>query len=286
MNNLIPKLPERSPDSHKGTYGITLIIGGSRGMSGAATLCGSAALKSGAGLVQVGSPISIRHEVAIGNPCYTTIGLSEDGEGRFNKDAIQLIFPYIEKAQSVVLGPGTGTTDACKKIAHNLLEIESPVLLDADALNSLASDGFPTSFKNKKVIITPHPGEFSRLTKSSTQDIQKNRNSHAINFAIKHGVIVVLKGHGTIVTNGKNTYINSTGNPGMATGGSGDILSGIIGALMGQGIEPYDAAILGVYLHGLAGDIAKLKLGEYSLTALDILKYLPSAFLVHGKKLD
>ena len=285
MNNLIPQLPHRDTNSHKGTFGTTLIIGGCKGMSGAMVLCGTAALKSGAGLVQVGTPTSIRFEVAIGNPCYTTIALPEDEEGRFNHQSIQTIFPLISKASAVVLGPGAGATKACQEMASHLLNLQIPVLLDADALNSLASESFPTAFKNKQVVITPHPGEFSRLTRLTAKEIQADRKTLAMSFAQAHGIIVVLKGHGTVVSDGKSVYTNATGNPGMATGGSGDVLSGIIGALLGQGMQAFDAAKLGVYLHGMAGDCAKKQLGEHSLTALDILEHIPSAFLFHEKAL-
>ena len=254
-------------------------------MSGAMVLCGTAALKSGAGLVQVGTPTSIRFEVAIGNPCYTTMALPEDEEGRFNHQSIQTIFPLISKASAVVLGPGAGATKACQEMASHLLNLQIPVLLDADALNSLASESFPTAFKNKQVVITPHPGEFSRLTRLTAKEIQSDRKTLAMSFAQAHGIIVVLKGHGTVVSDGKSVYTNATGNPGMATGGSGDVLSGIIGALLGQGMQAFDAAKLGVYLHGLAGDGAKKQLGEHSLTALDILEHIPSAFLFHEKAL-
>lgn len=284
MNNNLPPLPGREVDSHKGTYGTTLIIGGCIGMSGAMVLCGTAGLKSGAGLVQIGTPVSIRQEVAIGNPCYTTIALPEDEEGRFNCQAIEKICPFISKASAVVLGPGAGPTKACQEMASHFLNLELPVLLDADALNSMASDRFPTAFKNQQVVITPHPGEFSRLTGLSVKEIHADRKTLALNFAQTHGIIVVLKGHGTVVTDGKSVYTNTTGNPGMATGGSGDVLSGIIGALLGQGVKAFDAAKLGVYLHGLAGDHAKKQLGEHSLTALDILTHLPSAFLLHAKE--
>ena len=252
-------------------------------MSGAMVLCGTASLKSGAGLVQIGTPISIRPEVAIGNPCYTTIGLPEDEQGRFNHQAIEKISPFISKTNAVVLGPGAAPTKACAEMVSHLISIEIPVLLDADALNSIATDGFPTHFKNRQVVITPHPGEFSRLTKLTVKEIQADRENLALNFALAHGIIVVLKGHGTVVSDGKSVYTNTTGNPGMATGGSGDVLSGIIGALLGQGMQANDASILGVYLHGLAGDFAKKQLGEYSLTAQDILTHLPSAFLFHAK---
>lgn len=285
MNHGIPHLTNRLPDSNKGTFGTTLIIGGCKGMSGAMVLCGTAALKSGAGLVQVGTPTSIRFEVAIGNPCYTTIALPEDEEGRFNHESIQTIFPFISKASAVVLGPGVGATKACQEMASQLLNLEIPVLLDADALNSLATESFPTAFKNKQIVITPHPGEFSRLTGLTAKEIQSDRKTLAMNFAQSHGIIVVLKGHCTVVSDGKSVYTNTTGNPGMATGGSGDVLSGIIGALLGQGMQAFDAAKLGVYLHGLAGDHAKKQLGEHSLTALDILEHIPSAFLFHEKAL-
>ncbi len=281
MSNDLPCLAPRNIQAHKGTFGTTLIIAGSKGMSGAAILSGIAALKSGSGLVRIACPASIQTEVALGNPCYTTLALSEDKEGKFNHKAINEIATHLKNVDAVVLGPGVVASKACEQLILHLLDLEIPVLLDADALNSLSIYGIPSTFKNKRVVITPHPGEFARLTRLSISDIQSNRVIHAQTFSQKYSFTVILKGFGTIVTDGTTVYTNSTGNPGMATGGSGDVLSGIIGALLAQGLTVFDAAKLGVYLHGLAGDFAKAKLGEHSLTALDILTFIPDAFLAH-----
>jgi NAD(P)H-hydrate epimerase len=153
-----------------------------------------------------------------------------------------------------------------------------PLVLDADGLNALADQ--PESLKNHAgpIIITPHPGEFARLLESDVPSVQSHRQELAGQFAEKYDVVVVLKGHGTVVTDGQRVFVNSTGNPGMATGGTGDVLTGLIAALLGQGLEPFGAAQFGVYLHGLAGDLAQVELGEVSLIASDLLTFLPHVF--------
>lgn len=273
----LSKLPPRSPDGHKGDFGRVLVIAGSRGMSGAAVLCGSAALRGGAGLVRTAVPRGILPIVAAGNPCYMTVPLSEDGEGRFTLAAVTELRQLICENNVAALGPGLGRSqDLDAMIADLLLQVEKPMVVDADALNALAHDMSRFKEHAGPVVITPHPGEFARLLGTTITVVQEQRREHAARFAAEHGIVVVLKGRGTVVTDGRRIYENTTGNPAMATGGTGDVLTGLIAALLGQGLEPFAAAQVGVYAHGLAGDLARDRLG-ISLIASDLLDYLPLA---------
>lgn len=271
----IPKLRPRRIDAHKGDFGRVLIVAGSRGMSGAAILCGSAALRAGAGLVTVACPDDVWPIVAAGNPCYMTLPLSDN-------DPLPLE-QAIDAADVVVAGPGMGMSAASQNRVATLLRSSAKrMLLDADALNVVAqSPQFLTPHQGDR-ILTPHPGEMSRLTGLSTADIQSRREEVTSGAAQKFASVLVLKGHETLVCDGARLYRNSTGNPGMATGGTGDVLSGVIGALWAQGLSAFDAAVLGVHVHGLAGDLAKARLGETSLTARDLLDYLPPAFVTQA----
>jgi len=280
MTNIttLPILPARAADSHKGTFGKVLVVAGSRGMSGAAVLCGSAALRGGAGLVQVATGADVQPLVAAGNPCYMTFplsielkthGLAEMGD----------ILELAKEATVLAFGPGLGQSPKLAEILEILLvQTAIPVVLDADGLNALAtltSDVFKR--RTAPTILTPHPGEFGRLLEKSTEEVQADREVLALEYARDHRVVLVLKGKGTIVTDGERLYRNTTGNPGMATGGSGDVLTGLIAALVAQGLEPFDAAVLGVYTHGKAGDLAAARVGQVSLIATDLIDELPRA---------
>jgi NAD(P)H-hydrate epimerase len=279
----VPRLPPRRPEGHKGTYGRVLAVAGSRGMSGAAVLCGSAALRGGAGLVRVAVPAEILPIVAAGNPCYLTAPLPQDDSGRLSDRALPLLLELVRGNSAVAIGPGLNQSPEVGALLREVLELTpEPLVRDADALNVLRDHQESLSRHAGPVILTPHPGEFARLTGLDTAAVQADRRGLAVRYAAKHGVILVLKGHGTVVTDGKRVFINPTGNPGMATGGTGDVLTGLIAALLGQGLEPFAAAQLGVYLHGLAGDLAREQLGEPSLIASDLLQYLPAAFRTHA----
>ncbi len=278
---VLPKLPPRAADSHKGTYGTVLIVAGSRGMSGAAVLCGSGALRGGAGLVRVATPIDVQPLVAAGNPCYLTACLPiEVARHGLAEDAAPLIIELAESANVVAIGPGIGRQGKVDEIIDLVLkQLKRPVVLDADALNALASlSGDALKRREAPTILTPHPGEFGRLLKVPTSEVQAHRQELALKFATEQNVVLVLKGHETIVTDGQRLYINATGNPGMATGGAGDVLTGLIAALVAQGLAPFDAAQLGVFLHGKAGDLAALQKGQVSLIASDLVDFLPAAF--------
>jgi len=276
----IPRLSPRVKDSHKGTYGRALIVAGSRGMSGAAVLCGSACLRGGAGLVQLAAPGEILSIVASGNPCYMTTPLSQDMRGQLRSSAIDELTSIAKDwADVVAIGPGLGQSEAMPGIIAAMVErAVTPLVIDADGLKALAHLDRET-WKNHRVpiVLTPHPGEFARLTRRSSDEIRSQREELAVQYAASQNVVLVLKGHGTLVTNGKKTHVNPTGNPGMATGGTGDVLTGLIAALIGQGIEAFDAAVLGTWVHGRAGDLAADHFGQTALIASDLLTYLPAA---------
>ena len=281
MIETIPKLKPRAVDGHKGDYGKVCIIAGSVGMSGAAALAGRAALRAGAGLVRVATPKSVLPIVAAIEPSFTTIALPEDGDGRISAKAIHAVLEAIGENDAVAFGPGIGTSGAIRSVLEILLE-QQPLrlIIDADGLNNLAGiKNWPARLK-AKLILTPHPGEMKRLWSGLFREqLPAERQEQALQLAQRTNTVVVLKGAGTVVTDGEKVYINKTGNPGMATAGSGDVLTGVITALLGQGLSDFDAAVLGVYLHGLAGDIAAGKIGRVSLIATDIIDSLPDAFL-------
>ena len=281
MIETIPKLKPRAVDGHKGDYGKVCIIAGSVGMSGAAALAGRAALRAGAGLVRVATPKSVLPIVAAIEPSFTTIALPEDGDGRISAKAIHAVLEAIGENDAVAFGPGIGTSGAIRSVLEILLE-QQPLrlIIDADGLNNLAGlKNWPARLK-AKLILTPHPGEMKRLWSGLLrEELPAERQEQALQLAQRTNTVVVLKGAGTVVTDGEKVYINKTGNPGMATAGSGDVLTGVITALLGQGLSDFDAAVLGVYLHGLAGDIAAGKIGRVSLIATDIIDSLPDAFL-------
>ncbi len=277
----IPKLKPRKPDAHKGDFGRVCIIGGCIGMSGAAALAGRAALRAGAGLVRVAVSESVLPIVASIEPSYTTVPLVEDSSGRISAKAINTILDAVNENDCLAFGPGIGTSGGIQSILETLLQQENlRMVIDADGLNNLSAiKDWPDKLK-ADLILTPHPGEMKRLWSGLFREqLPPDRRDQAGKLAQRTKTIVVLKGAGTVVTDGQKVYINKTGNPGMATAGSGDCLTGVITALMGQGLSNFDAAVLGVYIHGLAGDIAAEKFGQVSLIATDIIESLPNAFL-------
>jgi NAD(P)H-hydrate epimerase len=276
----IPVLPRRPADGNKGTFGRVLVVAGSRGMSGAAILAASAALRGGAGLVCLAVPEGILPIVATANPCYTTAPLPQDEHGRLAESAETLLLGLAHANDVVAMGPGLGRSPAITGLVTSLLaQARAPLVLDADGLNALAGARERLRPHRAPVILTPHPGELARLLESDVKTVQANRRELAAQLAAEQEVIVVLKGHRTVVTDGRRLYENTTGNPGMATGGTGDVLTGLIAALAAQGFDAFSAAQLGVYLHGLSGDLARDALGEASLIASDLITYLPAAFL-------
>lgn len=266
------RLPKRKPDTHKGDYGRVLVVAGSRGMAGAATLAAEAAYRSGAGLVYIACPSHLVNVMSVKTTC-SVVWPFEEGT------AVGQLLEFASKCDVAVIGPGLGQTPMIAGAVREVVgALEIPMVLDADGLN--AFEAFPELLGRGAAprVITPHPGEAARLLQSLPSDIQKNRAATATELAERFLSVAVLKGHRTIVADGKQSYLNKTGNPGMATGGTGDVLAGVIGALIGQKLSPYDAACLGVHVHGKAGDLAAKKVGQVSLMATDLLAALPDAF--------
>jgi ADP-dependent NAD(P)H-hydrate dehydratase len=278
--NELPRFARRATDGHKGSYGKVLVVGGSRGMAGAAVLCGRAALRAGAGLVQVACPAGVQPVVAAGNPCYTTFGIRQHTDGALSEGAAGDVVELARAANVLALGPGIGRTpDVVGLVREVVRELpRTPTVIDADGLNALAP--FTDEFRHRPcpLVLTPHPGEFARLAGARVPEIPAHREKVAVDFAGRFGVVLLLKGAGTVVTDGRRVYRNATGNPGMGTGGAGDVLTGVIAALLGQHLSPFDAAVLGAWVHGRAGDLAAATLGQVGLTAADLPEYLPPAF--------
>ncbi len=281
----VAHIEPRRADSHKGDFGRVLIVGGSRGMIGAVALAANAAFRGGAGLVTFAAPENIQLTIAGLCPCATSIPLKIDPDGNLSIDAARQVTEAAESADILAIGPGLGTGPAQTEIIRTAISLEKPLVVDADGLNGLAGlDNWPQK-RGCPLILTPHPGEFSRLTGASVADIQAGRQTSAVEAVNKwtaagncdKPLICLLKGDGTVVTDGQRLYVNDTGNPGMACGGSGDVLTGLVAGLLGQNMSPFKATVLGANRHGRAGDLAAAELGEVSMTAEDILAKLPEA---------
>lgn len=278
----LPHFTPRKPDGHKGTYGTGLLVGGSLGMAGSIALAGMATLRVGAGLAQLAVPQSILPTVAGFEPSYMTVPLAEDDAGRISHKAAGRIFELVPKATAIAVGPGFGRSVGLDLLVKRLFtEVAKPAVFDADALNSLAEQRSVLGGAKGPRILTPHPGEFRRLLGGRSPDTRAASCDEAKRLAAglssQGRVILVLKGSQTFVTDGTRDYVNHTGNPGMGTGGTGDTLTGIITGLLCQGFEPFDAARLGVWLHGRAGDLAAAEVGEPSLLPTDLQRHLPQA---------
>ena len=278
--NEIPKLSARGADAHKGDFGKVCIIAGSVGFSGAAAIAGKAALRSGSGLVRIAVPQSVLPIVAAIEPCYTTIPLADDSSGKISAKAVDTVLKAVEENDIIAFGPGVGISGGVKTVLETLLRLEGiRLVIDADGLNNLAALPDWPEICKANLILTPHPGEMKRLWAGLLRKpMPDDREAIAVEFAKASKVVLVLKGHGTIVADTEKVYINTTGNPGMATAGCGDVLTGVLTALCGQGLNNFDASVLAVYIHGLAGDLAAKDKGQVSLIATDILNYLPQAF--------
>jgi ADP-dependent NAD(P)H-hydrate dehydratase / NAD(P)H-hydrate epimerase len=271
-------IPERDPDSHKGDYGHALIVAGSPGKAGACILAARAAVRAGAGLVTAAVPEPILQTVDLGSIESMTLALPVGASGHLAERAADVVLEAAEGKAALALGPGLGqeisTVAAIRRIA---LECPLPLVLDADGINAFAGKAADLAGRRAETILTPHPGELGRLLGISTAQIQEDRIAAARGAAEETGAIVILKGHMTLVASGTAVFVNPTGNPGMATGGTGDVLTGLIAGLLAQGLDALDAAVLGVYLHGLAGDLAASRLGEMVLAANDLIEILPAA---------
>ncbi|MFH1684120.1 MAG: NAD(P)H-hydrate dehydratase [Candidatus Margulisiibacteriota bacterium] len=257
------KLPKRKENTHKGDYGRVLIVAGSSGMTGAAILAARGALRSGAGLTYLAVPKKLVDLVDSTTPEIITVPF----------EGIKSI-----KADAIAVGPGLGVSTNTKKLLSSLISRSSALVIDADALNVIAKNTKLLKNAKANIVITPHPGEMSRLIKKSIVFVQRHRSVVAKMAAHIFKCVVVLKGHRTVIADpsGK-TYINQTGNPGMASGGVGDVLTGMIASFIGQGIPLFESAVLAVNLHGRAGDLAAKEKGEYGMIASDLVERIPDA---------
>lgn len=271
---------DRPDDANKGTLGSLLCICGSYGMAGAAIMAGKAALRCGIGLLKTAVPKSI-YPICSSNILESVyFPLEETKSGAISDKNTDFLLSECEKSSAVLIGCGLSVCEDTRAVVKAVItNCTKPLVIDADALNCICNE--PEILKSLKApaIITPHPGEMARLINSTPREVNSDRENTAINFAKRYGVITVLKGAGTIIASpdGK-VYINHTGNSGMATGGSGDVLAGIIGSMLAQGATPFKAAAAGVFLHGTAGDIAAEKLGKISMLPTDMTELLPDAF--------
>lgn len=264
-------LPERNPRSHKGDYGKILLLCGSRGYTGAAALAAMGALRSGAGLVFLGVPECIYaiEAVKLTEPIVFPL---PDENGMFSAEALASVRSRLAKMDAVLIGPGMGQSKGTLALTTMILrEFSGPVILDADGINVMAAHKNIMRERTGPLILTPHDGEFARLAHWPGED----RVTDAVSLACDLDAIVVLKGHGTVITDGHTVYRNPTGNPGMAVGGSGDVLAGIVVSLCGQGIDPLTAAACGAWLHGAAGDLCRREIGQYGMLPTDMLNALP-----------
>jgi ADP-dependent NAD(P)H-hydrate dehydratase len=272
-----PRLPPRAADSHKGDYGKVLIIGGSRGMSGAVTLAGLGALRAGSGLVRLAVPNGILPIVAGYEPSYMTVALPEGQDGGIDANLDIDLTPHIQWADVVACGPGLGRSSSLDRLVTQLYaECSKPLILDADALNALAEHPDTLDQAAGMRILTPHLGEFARLLGRMPVNRDDARQA-ARELARNARLVIVLKGHGTFVTDGDREFTNTTGNPGMATGGVGDVLTGLLAGILGQCPNAFDASCFSAYIHGLAGDIAAAEVGPVGMIASDIARFLPRA---------
>ena len=272
-------LPSRDPDSHKGSYGRVLVVGGAPGMSGAAALAARAALRAGAGLVTVAAPEPVSSIIA-GLVIEALVRPHPaDGTGGLSEAAASAIMTLAAEADVLAVGPGVGTSEETRTLIREVVAgAQVPVVLDADGLNAFAGDAGALRAVGPPCVLTPHPGEAGRLLGSGTAEVQRDRLAAVRELADRTGAVVVLKGYRSLICSPQGELaVNPTGNAGMATGGSGDVLTGLIAALIGQGVEPQTAARVGTFLHGEAGDIAARDVGEISLVASDIVAALPEA---------
>ena len=272
------QLRQRKSDSHKGDFGRIFILAGSRCFSGAALLCAKAAMRSGAGMVTLGIPADLCNAVIKKKSDeLMLLPLPGTKEGTLSSAAYKKASDFLKQADIFVIGPGLSQNDSTQALVRKLLgAVKKPTVIDADGLNALAKGARFRFYP--ETVVTPHPGEMARLTGIPAAVIQKKRKEVAKNFASHYNNTVVLKGDKTVVAGPDGRlYINTTGNPGMATAGSGDVLAGIIAAFLAQKLDAFDAAKYGVYLHGLAGDMAAKEKTQLGLIASDIIDYLPKA---------
>lgn len=275
-----PLLPVRPRDAHKGTFGHLFVIAGSRGFTGAAKMVGLAAARTGAGLVTIGTPKPLVDIVAAGTMELMTLPLPATRAEAVSSEALKPALGFAKDKSAAAIGPGLSQQVSTQTFVRAFVtKCAPPLVIDADGLNALVGDINVLKGMASRCILTPHPGEMARLCGVTTADVQKKREETAVEFAEKFKCVVVLKGHHTIVAGPEGqAYVNVTGNSGMATGGTGDVLTGILGGLLAQGMTQIDAARLGVYAHGLAGDLAAAEKTERALIAGDVIEKFPAAW--------
>lgn len=272
-------LPARPHGAHKGTFGHLLVVAGSPGMTGAAALASMSALKAGCGLVTLAIPASLNDVMEVKLTEVMTLPLPETESRTFAAGGLDAILSFLERADALAIGPGLSTNPETRKLVLKLLpEVKCPTVVDADGLNCLSFDMSVIRKCKAPLVLTPHPGEASRLIGTSASEIDRERIHYAISISKRFSSTLVLKGAPTVVASTDGlAHVNPTGNSGMATGGSGDVLTGMIGGFLAQGVEGFEASRIAVYLHGLAGDIGAERVTEYSLVAGDIMENIPLA---------
>lgn len=281
-------LPPRLKDSYKGDYGHVFVLAGSTGLTGAAALCSQAALVVGAGLVTLGIPESLNPIMEVKLTEVMTKPLPETKAGSLSLNAKDEILAFQERCNCLIIGPGLSrNSETARLVKYLIAEVDKTIILDADGINALEGNLGVLKKERVDLVLTPHLGEFSRLISKSSEYVKKNRITLVNKLVLDYNVTLILKGYQTIVAKkNREIYINKTGNSGMATAGSGDVLTGMIAGFLAQGMKPFEAAKLGVYLHGLAGDLAAKEKTEYSLIASDILQKIPEAIKLILQKRD
>ncbi len=274
-------LPERKPDGHKGDFGRLFILAGSTGMTGAAALAANASARSGIGLVTVGCPATLNSILEMKLTEAMTWPLPDVGrKGALAVRGLGEIRQRVALSDAVAIGPGIGRHHETGELIRRLVNsLEKPAIIDADGINAFEKDRAVLEAEHIKLILSPHPGEFKRIIDEDIPDDLENLHDLIIKYAQKYNAVIVLKGSPTIIGDGEGQiYLNPTGNDGMATGGAGDVLTGMIGSFLAQGLAPAEAAICGVYIHGLSGDLAAAEMGRRSMIAGDLIEFLPDAF--------
>jgi NAD(P)H-hydrate epimerase len=273
----LPDLPARPDDAHKGTFGTIIIVGGCATMIGAPALCATSALRAGAGLVKIATEPGILAATITIEPSATGIALDDDAI----RAADQLDEADPDCSAVLAVGPGLGRSNRAASLVDRLLDGRRTIVLDADGLNKLAESGRELTAEGPDIVMTPHPGEFARLASPlGIEHDPKNpatRPQAAAELAQRHHAVVLLKGTRTVVSDGQRVYVNTTGGPALSTAGTGDVLTGLIGSLIAQGMQPFDAATLGAYLHGRAADLWTARRGPRGLTATELARLLPEA---------
>ena len=277
---VVKYLPERPPDAHKGTFGTALVIGGSAGLTGAVAMAGEAALRAGAGLSIVAVPMGLQDIMSAKLTEVMTRSLPQTEKRSVSSEALEPALELAAKADAVVLGCGLGTEpETCTFVLEFVRSVEKPLVVDADGLNALSKDTSALQVRHVDTVITPHPGEMARLMGTSIEAVQSDRLGIAKEAAVRFRCVTVLKGARTVIARPDGiVFINPTGGSGLATGGTGDVLAGLIGGLLAQGVSAWNAAVCGTYIHGLAGDICEQEIGSPGMIAGDVCRAIPAAF--------